>query len=395
MSSDSPTTDDTELSISTESVTRTIIVDLEASKTKLDVVRDGIRAYQRVLDHMADVLPSYPEDEWEPLNTQMYHQAKRALPDDRDYKTTVALTAQKEVASAYKSWRECGKVGTHPRGDYGDGQYLCLHTDDGTIHRNDRGWGLKTRFISYNAVWFHIDEGVFQREFLERVTDEDDATTAGAVELRLDEDDRLTCHLSVSWPVEVYDPDAVGTTVGVDLNDHPLAVGAVVEDGTVEDVEFVPGREFRHYREQLKRKKEAVMADDNLEPAKTALTYRRYTDHVTHTASRRLVDLAAEHAPVVIALEDLAHYRETAKDPIHDWPFAQLQEQIAYKATERGLPAVFVDPQGTSVTCHRCGTADEASRERNDFVCTTCGYEVHADLNAAVNIAERCARGEQ
>lgn len=370
-------------------VTRTIRIKLETSQTKLETVRTGIDAYQQVAAHMADVLPSYPPYEWNLQNTQMYYQAKRGLPDDdTNYKTTLAQMAKNDVVESYTSWRERGEDGARPLGDFGDASYLSLRHDDCELHENNRGWGVKTSFISYNPVWFHLRPGEYQREFLERVTDPDDPASAGSAEVHLHDDETLYLHQTITWPVEVYQPDSVSTTVGVDLNDDPLVCMAVVTQDGVEDVEMESGSKYRHHRERVKQRRAAAMSENNLKAVKDArLQYRRYTDHITNVASRRVVDLAEEHAPAVIHIEDLTHYRETAKDPIHDWPFAEIQEKIAYKSREAGLPVKSIDPRNTSITCRRCGETNPAMRNGDEFECWECGYEVHADVNAAVNIA--------
>lgn len=373
----------------TVDITRTVRCRLETSERKNQLVQKGIDAYQQVAARMAAVLPSYPEHEWEPRHSHMYHHAKRFLPDDGvNYKTTLAAMAQQQVTESFKSWRENGKQGDPPLGEFGDAPYLGLRTDDVTIVENERGWGLKTNFISYKPVWFHIDAGDFQREFLSRITDPTDDARAGSAELHLHDGGELYCHLTVSWPVEVYQAAEVETVVGVDLNDDPLAVAAVVSPDGVADVEFVSGSEFRHHRERVKRRRAKAMEEENFKAVKSArLTYEKYTDHITNVASRRVVDLADEHRPAKIHIEDLSHYRETAKDPIHDWPFAMIQEQICAKATEAGLPVEKVDPRNTSVTCRKCGTTNPAMRDGDEFGCWDCGYEVHADVNAAINIA--------
>lgn len=373
-------------------VTRTIRCKLETSQAKNDLVQAGIDAYQQVARRMADRLPSYPAHEWTGRHSHMYHQAKRHLPDDRRYKTTLAQKAQQRVAEAYASWRERGKPGDSPRGDFGEGQYLALRHDDCETVTNDRGWGLKTSFIAYNPVWFHIAGGGYQAEYLERVTDEDDAATAGACELHLEADGTLYCHQTITWPVEVYDPADVSTVVGVDLNDDPLVAAAVVTEGDdgldIKAVELESGAEYRHHRERVKRRRAKAMGTGDLQGAKSARnTYLRYTDHVTDVASKRVVDLAEAHAPAMIRLEDLAHYRETADDPIHDWPFDKIHEKIAYKAQERGIPIEVIDPRYTSTTCRRCGETNPAARDGADFQCLACDYQVHADVNAAINIA--------
>ncbi|EMA17174.1 RNA-guided endonuclease InsQ/TnpB family protein [Haloarcula amylolytica] len=370
-------------------ITRTIRCKLATSNEKNETVRRGIEAYQQVASHMADVLPSYPAYEWNLQNTQMYHQAKRALPDDDvRYKTTLAQMAKNDVVESFTSWRERGEDGTLPRGQYGDADYLSLRHDDCEIHANDKGWGVKTSFISYNPVWFHIHAGDYQRQFLERVTDDDDPASAGSAELHLHDDGTLYLHQTITWPVEVYQPAEVSTVVGVDLNDDPLVCAAVVDDGDVVAVELESGAEYRHHRERVKRRRSEAMERNDLKAIKDArLQYKRYTDHITNVASKRVVDVAEEHAPAVIHLEDLTHYRETAEDPIHDWPFAEIQEKIAYKAHEAGIPVQVIDPRNTSVTCRKCGETNPAMRDGDDFECWECGYEVHADVNAAINIA--------
>jgi transposase len=65
-----------------------------------------------------------------------------------------------------------------------------------------------------------------------------------------------------------------------------------------------------------------------------------------------------------------------------------LTEQLAYKATEAGLPVEAIDPAETSITCRQCDETNPAFRDGDDFECWECGYEVHADVNAAINIAQ-------
>lgn len=372
-------------------VTRTIRCKLETSQTKNNTVRNGISAYQKVAAHMADVLPSYEPHEWNLRNTQMYHQAKRALPeDDIQYKTTLAQMAMNDVVESYLSWRERGQHDDSPNGDFGEADYLALRHDDCELYENNRGWGVKTSFISWNPVWFHVRTGDYQRRFLKRVTNDNDPASAGSCELHLEDDGSLYLHQTITWPVEVYNSEDINTTVGVDLGDDPLAVAAVVSNGSVEDVLFNSGSEFRHHRERVKRRKQKAQEADNLKAIKESrLMYQRYTDHVTDKVSREVVDLAVTHRPAMISVEDLTDYRVTADDAIHDWPYAEMQTKIASKALEEGIPVTDVDPKNTSITCRNCGETNPQMREGADFECWDCGYQVHADLNAAINIAER------
>ena len=49
---------------------------------------------------------------------------------------------------------------------------------------------------------------------------------------------------------------------------------------------------------------------------------------------------------------------------------------------------VLVNPKYTSQTCSECGHKDKLNRKGNDFKCRICGYELHSDLNASINIAQ-------
>ncbi|WP_371340838.1 transposase [Halorientalis sp. IM1011] len=60
------------------------------------------------------------------------------------------------------------------------------------------------------------------------------------------------------------------------------------------------------------------------------------------------------------------------------------------KAREAGLPVRYVRPEYTSQMCHECGHIGH--RNGDEFRCTNgeCWVsEYHADINAAVNIADR------
>jgi IS605 OrfB family transposase len=235
-------------------------------------------------------------------------------------------------------------------------------------------------------VWFHIAGGPYQEEHLKQALSEEGDT--GSAELHLDEDGTLTCYLTVKWNVEVYEPSEMETTVGVDIGETVIYAATVVANDGVEQVKVKPEREFRHYRERLDEKRERLMEQGDLRGVGQCRGEReRYTEQVLDTASREIVDFAVEHRPTVIALETLTDYRKTAEDPIHDWPYAQLQEKIIYKATEEGIPVTMIEPRNTSVTCRKCGQTNPEFRDGTEFKCTQCGYEVHADVNAAINIA--------
>jgi putative transposase len=73
----------------------------------------------------------------------------------------------------------------------------------------------------------------------------------------------------------------------------------------------------------------------------------------------------------------------------------ERRRQLAYKTRQYGSELRLVAPAGTSQTCAACGHRDPASRPGcgRAFACTACGYQAHADANAARNI-EALAAGQ-
>jgi putative transposase len=73
----------------------------------------------------------------------------------------------------------------------------------------------------------------------------------------------------------------------------------------------------------------------------------------------------------------------------------ERRRQLAYKTRRFGSELRLVAPAGTSQTCAARGHRDPASRPGcgRVFACTDCGYQAHADANAARNI-EALAAGQ-
>jgi IS605 OrfB family transposase len=369
----------------TVSIVRTVRCKLASSQRKDDRVDKIVDEWQAIADTVAQHHPSFPSYEWgnTKQNRSFYRIVQREHPD-ADIHSQGALAATHKVGEMFASWDSNGRPGNPP--SFGDGNY-CRFTGQGaTLERNDGTYGLKIKLEPYDAEWWRIDAGAFQRDYLKRVLDRD--WTLGAVELHRS-GGALYAHLMCSTDVEVLEPENANTRVGVDLGENVIYAAAAV-NGEVQDVDLMKGREFRHHRERLKRKRDRLMEQDDLRGVRACRDeHRRYTDHVTNVASRRVVDLAVEQEAPVIVLEDLTGYRSSADDAIHDFPYAEVQQKIAYKAREEGIPVAKVDAADTSTTCSECGHTDPRSRDGVEFVCTDCGYEVHADVNAAFNISAR------
>lgn len=61
-----------------------------------------------------------------------------------------------------------------------------------------------------------------------------------------------------------------------------------------------------------------------------------------------------------------------------------LERQVQYKGLRHGCRLdASVPPMYSSAECSYCGSMDPRSRTRGHLQCTVCGYQLHADVNAA------------
>lgn len=117
-----------------------------------------------------------------------------------------------------------------------------------------------------------------------------------------------------------------------------------------------------------------------------------------HLFSREVVNFAVQTHAATIHLEDLSGFgkdlngnvEEKKEFVLRNWSYYELQSMIAYKATKYGIKVEKVKPAYTSKTCSWCG--QPGFRQGVTFICENpeckqCGEKMHADYNAARNIA--------
>ncbi|MFL5800356.1 MAG: RNA-guided endonuclease InsQ/TnpB family protein [Roseiflexaceae bacterium] len=206
----------------------------------------------------------------------------------------------------------------------------------------------------------------------------------------IERDGRWWLHMVVSVPA----PDIAPTdqVVGVDLGIVRPAVTSNNQFLGKRAWKAIEGRLF-HLKRKLQQKGTRSAKRHLRRVRRKQARFRRNTDHIL---SKQIV--ASVEPGATIVMENLTDIRKDTKvrkrtetsRRVHSWSFAQLKGFIGYKAEERGCTVVAVDPRHTSQACSRCGhTARNNRRSRGRFVCRKCGYELHADLNAARNIAAK------
>ncbi len=118
---------------------------------------------------------------------------------------------------------------------------------------------------------------------------------------------------------------------------------------------------------------------------------QQFVSWVNHNISKEIVSMPFD----IFAIEDLTSIRVQSRNKgidftrkLNNWAFYELEQFIRYKAEALGKSVVTIDPRYTSQKCSVCGHIYKGNRKGNSFKCVKCGFQIHADLNAARNIAD-------
>ncbi|RQG89494.1 RNA-guided endonuclease InsQ/TnpB family protein [Natrarchaeobius chitinivorans] len=196
----------------------------------------------------------------------------------------------------------------------------------------------------------------------------------------------IHCKTEVETDTSAQETTENGTVLGVDLGVNNLAVTST---GT-----FWKGDEFDHWRREYENRRGTLQecgtrwAHENIHSVGRKEEGR--FKQTLHRISNELIAEARDHGCSVIAFEDLTDIRErTDASWGHKWAFNRLYEYVEYKALEYGIDVKRVNPKNTSRRCSHCGFTHPDNRDGESFECLKCGYENHADYNAAKNIGLR------
>lgn len=200
---------------------------------------------------------------------------------------------------------------------------------------------------------------------------------------------QLWLNVIISLPAPEFSPN--DKTVGVDLGLNQPAVTS--------ERNFLGKRHWKEVERRNFRLKRALQSKGTKSAKrhlkKLAGRQRRFRTDCDHVLSKRIVQSVPSGTTIV--LEDLGQLRSRARlrsgegqRRLHSWSFAQLRSFVSYKAEERGMSVVVIDPRYTSQTCSRCGYRHRANRKVQAlFECKKCAYSLNADLNAAYNIRDK------
>jgi putative transposase len=187
---------------------------------------------------------------------------------------------------------------------------------------------------------------------------------------------------------EVSTPPKNGNIIGVDRGIYNIAT-------TSNGLKF-SGRQAMHVRRRYAKLRQALQTKGT-KGAKRLLKRssgkeHRWMTNFNHMVAKAIVSSCKPGD--IIVMEDLRYIRERIKAAKkerliqHSWAFRQLGDFIKYKASERGIAVVYVDPRHTSQRCPKCKTISKSNRKGHTFCCISCGFVGHADIVAANNIRQ-------
>jgi IS605 OrfB family transposase len=178
--------------------------------------------------------------------------------------------------------------------------------------------------------------------------------------------------------------------IGVDLNTKgPVAVAADPASGKV--MKLGSNTHYVHSH-SVKNCTKLYQTGKLWKLKKLKSKERSLFKNTLHSISRQIVSFAVSLGSG-IKFEKLFSSRSTvlheprksSEFSFDNGSFYELQKMVERKATKLGIPVIYIDPSCTSKRCSRCGGFGRRYRKR--FECPHCGYTIHADVNAAFNIA--------
>lgn len=163
--------------------------------------------------------------------------------------------------------------------------------------------------------------------------------------------------------------------IGIDLGSHKLIADS--------DGQFY-GKDLHSVYDRLANKKRGS------KKYKRLLSYKR--NRVNEICNKFI----NEHKGYDIVCEDLKNVKhkssfyKSINNKLQYWSYRQVIDKMESLSESEGFTLIKVDPSYTSQTCSKCGAVVKANRDGEHYHCS-CGLEIDADTNAAINILRRGA----
>jgi len=346
-------------------LSKAVVCKLKPSAEDFEKLLSTIEAFRDACNYISKV--AFERRVFNPvaLHHMVYRETRRRF----NLPANLAIRARDRVAKAYKQRRDKLLKFDRLSMDLDERLFRLIYKPDGI-------------YASISTVQKRVkpplDIGEYQRKLLE------DAKPTHAVLVYRDK--AFFLHVTINKTV----PEPKGSNpVGVDIGMNNLLVasnGFKVKGKAI----LRKRRHFRELRSSLQSKgtKSAKRRLKRLSGKE-----RRWVNTVLHQVSKQFVNDLKEDDIVVMekltGIRNRAKHRKSQNGDFHSWAFRKLQFFIEYKALERGIPVIYVNPRNTSKTCPRCGYVNGANRRTQSlFRCVKCGFQHNADYVASLNLSK-------
>lgn len=199
-------------------------------------------------------------------------------------------------------------------------------------------------------------------------------------------------YLCLSFRVPITTENNGNTLIGIDRGLYNVCT---LSDGTrISSKQAVAvKRKYQYLRDKLQQKG-TRSAKRHLK--KIAGRERRFMSDFNHKITKQLASRSDVSAYILEDLSNIGKQRKGKKlnSWLSNWSYYQFEQQLKYKCDLQNISVFFVDPRYTSQKCSCCGVVDKNSRNKSKYLCTSCGYTEHADVNAAINIRDNYVRSK-
>ncbi len=185
-------------------------------------------------------------------------------------------------------------------------------------------------------------------------------------------------------------------TVAVDLGETYL-ITAVFDDGTALLYKGMFVKSIRRYwqkvRASLKPPSKGKRKSKRF--AQVAHKEEGQIDHMLHMITKHFVMQCYNSSVDTIVVGDVTGIRERIdwghrlNQRLHAWAYAKIKHMITYKAACLGIKVITVNEAYTSKTCYACGKVSKSQRKGRGWYKCTCGWQMQADCNGALNILKK------
>ena len=122
--------------------------------------------------------------------------------------------------------------------------------------------------------------------------------------------------------------------------------------------------------------------------------YKRLLEYKKNRVNEICNKFVKDYSGCDFVCEDLKNVKykssfyKTINNKLQYWSYRQVIDQMESLSESKGFTLIKVDPSYTSQTCSNCGAVIKSNRNGERYHCS-CGLEIDADTNAAINILRR------